>query len=234
MPEAIRRNSLLARMKAEDRERLALALKPVSLPHGRILAEPRQKRHFVYFPLDCMISLVASFADGQTVETAIIGAEGVDGLGVVFGDGVADFRHVVQLEGQAAMAPAAALVDAVHESDSLRGLLQCYAQTFAFQAMQLVACNAAHNAQERLARWLLSALDRSDSASVSLTHEFLAELLGVSRPTVSLCAKQLEAARLVRIRRGAVEVIDRAGLEDVSCECYEVIRNVYDRLLPQR
>jgi CRP-like cAMP-binding protein len=225
------RNSLLAALAEEDRERLLPHVETVQLARGVLVGIGEHVSH-AYFPAGSVISLSVTMRDGATAETATIGREGMDGFVVALGDRHALIRSVVQIEGEAARLPVPRLEAAFAASPSIRELFLCYVQALMGQAMQLSACNALHAAEARFCRWLLMLRDRVGSDTLALTHEFLAEMLGVQRPTVSLIARNLQEAGLIRYRRGMVEIVDRAGLEATSCECYRIIRANYDRLLP--
>ena len=164
---------------------------------------------------------------------ATVGNEGAVGAGALLDDNTATGRYLVQLPGSALAIEPAKLRIALEESPSLRALLAAYARAFVGQVMQSVACNAVHSAEERCARWLLMTHDRSGGDTFALTQEFLAQMLGVHRPTVTIVARTLQRAGLIRYSRGSITVLDRAGLEEAACECYHLIRRRYERLLPQ-
>jgi CRP-like cAMP-binding protein len=225
------RNSLLAALVEEDRARILPHVETVQLARGVLVGVGEHVSH-AYFPIDSVVSLSVTMRDGATAEVATIGREGMDGFVVALGDRHALIRSVVQIEGAAARLPVARLEAAFVASPAIRELFLCYVQALMGQVMQLSACNALHAAEARFCRWLLMLRDRAGTDTLALTHEFLAEMLGVQRPTVSLIARNLQDAGLIRYRRGVVEIVDRAGLEATSCECYRIIRANYDRLLP--
>ncbi len=226
------RNGLLAELAEQDRLHLLPHLELVTLPRG-ILVEAGQEVTHAFFPLDCIIALTIIMRDGGTAETAAIGREGMDSFVVALGDRRPPVRSMVQVEGLAARLPLAQLEVAFATSPAIRGLLLRYVQALLGQAMQFAACNALHVAEARFCRWLLMLRDRVGTDTLNLTHEFLAEMLGVQRPTVTLIARTLQSAGLIRYRRGLVEIVDRAGLEEASCECYGTVRANYARLLPK-
>ena len=188
----------------------------------------------VYFPENCIISVVAMFEDGGMTEMATVGREGMVDTAVVLGGQVATNQAMVQMRGKAYSLERTVLESALGAAPKLRGIFECYIQAFIGQVMQTVACNSAHVAEPRCARWLLMSHDRSDGDTFPLTQEFLAQMLGVHRPTVSIIARQLQAAGLIRYSRGSITVVDRAGLEEASCECYRAILGQFDRRLPYR
>ena len=226
------RNGLLAELAEQDRLHLLPHLELVTLPRG-ILVEAGQEVTHAFFPLECIIALTIIMRDGGTAETAAIGREGMDSFVVALGDRRPPVRSMVQVEGLAARLPLAQLEVAFATSPAIRDLLLRYVQALLGQAMQFAACNALHVAEARFCRWLLMLRDRVGTDTLNLTHEFLAEMLGVQRPTVTLIARTLQSAGLIRYRRGVVEIVDRAGLEEASCECYGTVRANYARLLPK-
>jgi CRP-like cAMP-binding protein len=225
-------NKLLAAMKAPDLDRLMPHLEEVALARGHVLYEPGQSIRRVYFPHDGFVSLVIVSDDGPGIETATIGYEGVVGLPLIMNQRISPSQAIVQVSGSASVMAVDALNRAMNDSASLRTLLGAYAQAFLAQIFQAVACNALHSTEERLAKWLLMSSDRVRSRGVPLTHEFIAEMLGVGRPTVSLVARTLQNAGLIQYRRGSITILDRPGLEEVSCSCYGIVCRAFEQLLP--
>jgi CRP-like cAMP-binding protein len=232
MPDPALRNSLLEALPAEERRALAPHLETVHLARGTVLAEAGDALGHVYFPYDGVVSGTLTMRDGDTAEIATVGREGMVGIGVALGHAEAITRNVVQVAGEAARLPVAELEAALARSPAVRALCLSYVMALLFQVIQSSACNALHPTEQRFCRWLLLLHDRIGGGTLRLTQEFLAEMLGVYRPTVTLVARNLQAAGLIRYRRGVVEVLDRAGLEEVSCECYRAVRAQYERLLP--
>jgi CRP-like cAMP-binding protein len=230
-------NRLLAALPRDEFERLRPDLEEAALARGAVLLEAGAPIERVWFPHDCAASYVLALEDGGMAETGTVGHEGLVGLGAASPGGLAVGGCVVQVPGRAAALPATRLRRALAEGPGLRRLLDAYALAFAAQLMRSVACNARHPVEQRLARWLLMCLDRAPPAEAGasrlpLTHEFLAGMLGVARPTVTLAARRLQAAGLLQLARGAIEVLDRPGLEEASCECYRALREVTAHLLP--
>ena len=157
-------------------------------------------------------------------ETATVGPEGFIGFEALLGSRIASQRVLVQVEGTASRLPIQTLADAAQESASLRGLLLGYVRYFLIQVLQSVACNGLHSVQERFARWLLMAHDRAGTDSFRLTQEFLADLLGIHRPSVTIVARTLQSAGLISYSRGLITITDRKGLEEATCECYDMVR----------
>ena len=184
----------------------------------------------VYFPLSCVISVHTRMQDGVAVEIVAIGREGMVGLPIFLGGGQTPAIAFCQIAGRALRIGAAAFRAAVAVNPALNTVLLRYTQALLTQVSQSAACNRVHPVAERCARWLLSTHDSVDGQSFELKQEFLAEMLGVRRPRVSIAAGILQRAGLIRYSRGRVQVIDRAGLERAACECYGVISREYARL----
>jgi CRP-like cAMP-binding protein len=225
------RNGLLAALPSEDLARLRPSLQPVELPFDQTLYPADGIVEAVLFPESGMVSLLATLEDGEQVEVGIAGREGLIGLPLVFGDDRSLVEARVQMEGTALRMDAAALRDGMEGSAALRGLLHRYALAFQAQVTMTAACNARHAIEQRLARWLLIAHDRAGADEFAMTHEFMAMMLGVRRPGVSLAAGALQRAGLIRYARGRMEITDRPGLEAASCECYHTARREFARLL---
>jgi CRP-like cAMP-binding protein len=232
MTDPVRCNSLLKALPPEERRALAPHLETVHLARGTVLAEAGAALGHVHFPHDGVVSSTLTMGDGGTAEIATIGCEGMVGMGVVLGHPQTMTRNVVQVAGAAARLPVTEFEAALARSPAVRALCLSYAAALLFQVMQSSACNALHPTEQRLCRWLLLLHDRAGEDTLHLTQEFLAEMLGVYRPTVTLVARSLQAAGLIRYRRGVIEVLNRASLEEVSCECYRAVRTQYERLLP--
>lgn len=226
------KNRLLASLGAEDLSRLNGLLTFTELEKGRLLYDPGDSIDTVYFPHDCVISLMTLMENGAAIESATIGREGAFGLNVVGQPRQSLVRAIIQVPGRASRIPAGAWAEACSRSPSLRSLVDRHGDALFGHAVQSVACNALHSVEARFCRWLLSCHDRIDSDTVSLTQEFLADMLGVQRTTVTAVAGALQAKGLIRYRRGVVDILDRAGLEAATCECYGAVRRIYERLLP--
>ena len=228
-----RDNRLLAAVEPEDFLRLAPYLEPVDLPRGKVLYKPGETITFAYFPHDSVVSLVTVLEDGGSVEVAVFGREAVFGFVSAFISRESLGCYIVQLPGMASRIAVGRLRDAIEASPPLRQLLLRYVEALLAQTFQTVACNTVHGVEARCCRWILSTHDRVDRDELPLTHEVLAELLGVHRTTVSLVTRTLQRAGLISQSKGVITVTDRAGLEDITCECYRVIRNNFERLLPK-
>jgi CRP-like cAMP-binding protein len=225
-------NRLLAALNPTDRELVASKLVPVVLEKGALLYDPGDLIEMVYFPEDCVISLMTLMESGAAIESAAIGREGALGLMAAVAPRQSLSRAIVQVPGRAHRITAQHLHRAWEQSAQIRDLIDRHNEALFAHAIHSVACNALHSVEARFCRWLLSCHDRIDSSTVSLTQEFLADMLGVQRTTVTVVARALQASGLIRYRRGVVDIVDRAGLEAIACECYRSVRRSYERLLP--
>jgi CRP-like cAMP-binding protein len=226
------RNRLLSALPRKDFARLRRGhLTTVTLERKDPVWEPNQTIEVVYFPLDAVVSVLA-VADSGVVEVATIGNEGVVGLPVFLGAERSPGRAFCQVPGRAERLAAQVFLREARKAGALRRLLQLYTQGFMVQVSQATVCNRLHSAEQRLARWLLIVADRVGREEFPLTHEFMAQMLGVRRATVTETAGALQRASLIRYRRGAITIRDRTGLEQAACECYRIVRDEFDRLLP--
>ncbi len=231
-PLAILKNRLLTALPSEDRALLGPHLSMVDLDKGRLLYDPGDPIDQVYFPEDCVVSMMTLMENGAAIESATIGREGAVGLMAAVAPRQSLSRVLVQASGAATRVAAGALHDVWSRSPALRDLTDRHNEALFGHTIQSVACNALHAVEARFCRWLLSCHDRIDSNTVNLTQEFLADMLGVQRTTVTAVAGALQAKGLIRYRRGVVDILDRAGLEAAACECYGTVRRGYERLLP--
>jgi CRP-like cAMP-binding protein len=231
--ELMPKNRLLAALPDEALWSLRPHLRTVHLPRGSVLCEADERLREVYFPEAGAISLVSVFEDGTTAEMATVGREGLVGIDVLLGGQDAFGRVVVPIAGSALAVEASRFQSALRENTGLRVACEAYAQAFLAHLLQNVACNVSHRVDQRCARWLLVCDDQTDGDALELTQESLAEMLGVRRSTVTAVAGTLQRAGLIHYRRGAITVLDRRGLAATACECYQMVRDTYDRsLLP--
>ncbi len=221
-------NNILAGFSGS--EQFASNLHPVRLELGEILYEPEQRIEHVYFPTAGVISLLAAFEDGTTVEAGVIGREGMLGTPVVLGAETTPHQALVQAEGHALKMAARDLRAEAQKDGLLLDLLLRFTNALFTQVAQTAGCNRAHTIEQRLARWLLLTHDRVEQNEFAITQEFLSRMLGVRRAGVSVAANTLREMRAIDYRRGRVVVRDRPGLERASCECYSVVKAEYDRL----
>lgn len=200
-------------------------LEPTQLPQYEILEEPGERIDYTYFLNEGMTSLVALSHDGRSVEVGIVGKEGMVGMSLIAGLRRGTFRAIMQMAGSGMRLRADVFQDILPSAPALRSELSRFALMHGMQVAQLAACNRLHEVEQRLARWLLMCQDRFDSQLLPLTHEFLAQMLGTGRPSVSLAAGSLEHSGLIENLRGTVKIINRKSLENVACECYAVIQH---------
>jgi CRP-like cAMP-binding protein len=215
----------------EEYAHLATLLDLVSLDLKQPFTQIGQPFRYVYFPTTAVASLLIVMEDGTEVEAGLIGPEGLVGLSFALGLDLAVYRTICQVPGDAWRISAGKLRQALGRSQPLDTLVRRYAAVRLRQTAQVVACDALHPAAERLSRWLLMSHDRVGRNEFPMTQEFMSELLGVRRPSVSLFAGTLQEAGLISYRRGIIRIKDRQGLEDSSCECYEVMKHFYNHIL---
>lgn len=226
------KNRLLASLSPADFALLSPQLTLIEMEKGRLLCDPGDPIETIYFPHDCVISLMTLMENGTAIESATIGREGAFGLMAAIAPRQSMSRAIVQVPGRASRIASTAVAEVVKRSPALATLIDRHNDALFGHAVQSVACNALHSVEARFCRWLLSCRDRIDSDTVSLTQEFLADMLGVQRTTVTAVAGSLQTKGLIRYRRGIVDILDRAGLEQAACECYGSVRRTYERLLP--
>jgi CRP-like cAMP-binding protein len=229
-----RSNRLLGALPEEDFERLKDQFRTRDGEQKYVLADAGDRINEVYFPVDAVVSVLTRMGDGASVEIATVGNEGLVGVTVAWGAERMNPKEfaTVQVPGIVVTMAADAFREEVRRRTPLASLVERYTQAFFTQVSQQVACNGLHSVEQRCARWLLMTRDRAGTDEFPMTHEFLAQMLGVRRATVTVTAGILQKAGFVRFSRGRVAVVDREGLEGAACECYAVTREVYDRLLP--
>jgi len=199
-------------------------LEGVALDSHQILHEAHEAVQYAYFPNDGLLSLVVVLAEGRTVEAGIVGKEGLVGIPAIAGLRRSPLREVVQITGEGLRIPVGRLSELLGEARQLRQQLERFSVLLGLQMAQTAGCNRLHDVEQRLARWLLMAQDRVSTASLPITHDFLATMLGTDRPSVSLAAGTLQKAKVIEYNRGSVRILRRVELERISCECYGVIR----------
>jgi len=224
-------NLILAFLPPDERDCLRAKLQAVDLEQGQMLYESNRPVELVNFVDQGMISVVSRMQNGSSIEVGTIGNEGMAGLSVILGVERIPYRHIVQIAGRAQRMSAAALVAELKPECLLPKLLNRYHAAFNTQVMQGMACNGLHSIVQRCCRWLLSTQDRLGSRELNITHEFLAQMLGVRRASVTEVLRPLQHDGLIRTSRGKVVILDPKRLADASCECYGIIRSEYQRLL---
>ena len=218
-------NRLLLALPVDDLERLMPNLEHISCQREQVLVDADGPLDYIYFPDSGVISVVAVYANGDIIEMATIGREGCSGLQAVFGGKRSSVRLLVQIPGTAAKMPRPAFARAIESIPSFHDVMIRYMQAFLEQVLVSGACNAAHSLKQRLARWLLMMRDRSDTDSLAITQDLLAEMLGARRPSITRVVRELERAGLIEPSRRQVTILDRLGLKKASCECYQLVRD---------
>ncbi len=227
-----RQNHLLAALPPNDYERLAAHLELVPMKLGEVLYESGVQLRYVYFPTTSILSLLYVMEDGASAEIAIVGNEGILGISLFMGGESTPSRAVVQSAGHAFRLKAALLKNEFGRFGPTMHLLLRYTQALITQMAQTAVCNRHHSVDQQLCRWLLLSLDRLQTNELSMTQELIANMLGVRREGVTEAAGKLQDVGLISYRRGRITVLDRPGLEARSCECYQVVKTEFDRLLP--
>jgi CRP-like cAMP-binding protein len=225
------KNLLLELLSPADLKQLQPHLKKTLLREHDVLFEADREIRHVYFPTGAVVSLVVSLSTGEMIEAAMVGMDGIVGASAALNGKVSLSRGIVQLGGEAMICDLDVLKSAALQSPKLLALLIRHEQTVYAQAQQSAACFATHHVQARLCRWLLRARDLSDSDTLSFTQEYLAEMLGVRRTSVTEVAHTLQAAGFIRYARGKIQILNAEGLRDSACECYETIKRHYQQLL---
>ncbi|OGA22286.1 MAG: Crp/Fnr family transcriptional regulator [Betaproteobacteria bacterium RIFCSPLOWO2_02_FULL_67_26] len=222
-------NSLLAALPRAEYERLISGLEQVKLAFGEVLYQPGEQIRHAYFPNDCLVSLFAVVEDRTVLEVGLVGSDGMVGVPLALGIGVSPVRALVQGSGAALRMESTRFGHEFNRNPSLRRDLFRYTHSLMAQAAQTAVCSRFHLLEARLARLLLMTRDRMRSDDFRLTHEFLAQMLGVRRVGVTKAAGTLQQRNLIRYSRGGIRILDRKGLEAASCRCYQIVKNVHDR-----
>ncbi len=222
-------NRLLQRLAARELSQLKPLLKQIKLETGTVLHEPGSPVEHVYFPTSGLVSMLAIMKNGQAIEIAVIGREGVVG-GEIGSTGAQSYgQAMVQIEGSALRIGAAPFLNVLDASNGFRSLINRFQSVVGLQAQQSAGCHAFHSVEARLCRWLLQAADTTESNRVNLTQEFLSHMLGCQRTSVTLAAHALQKSGLIRYARGKIEILDRTAIEQCACECYGVVREEIDK-----
>jgi CRP-like cAMP-binding protein len=227
-----RQNHLLDALPIDDYERLAPHVELVPMKLGDVLYESGDQLRHVYFPTTSILSLLYVMEDGSSAEIAVVGNEGILGISLFMGGESTPSRAIVQSAGHAYRLKADLLKSEFGRFGPTMHLLLRYTQALITQMAQTAVCNRHHSVDQQLCRWLLLSLDRLTTDELSMTQELIANMLGVRREGVTEAAGKLQDAGLIRYRRGTITVLDRPGLEARSCECYQVVKTEFDRLLP--
>jgi len=225
---------LLAALPTAERGRVFPHLEFLPMPLGGVLYEPGDILPYVYFPTDCIVSLLYMMADGASAEIAVVGNEGLVGVALFMGGETTSSRAIVQSAGGAYRLGGKKLKQEFHRDGQMQVLLLRYTQALITQMAQTAVCNRHHSVDQQLCRWLLLSLDRLSSSRLAMTQELIANMLGVRREGVTEAANKLQNLGVISYRRGQITVLDRRKLEQLCCECYAVVKRETDRLLPHR
>jgi CRP-like cAMP-binding protein len=229
-----RNNFLLAALPDSEWGRWQPLLEKVEMPLGQVLYEPGITLTHVYFPTTSIVSLLYVMENGASAEIAVVGNEGLVGVSLFMGGESTPSRAVVQSAGHGLRLKAQLMKDEFNRAGPVLHLLLRYTQALITQMSQTAACNRHHTLDQQLCRWLLLSLDRLHANELAMTQELIANMLGVRREGVTEAALKLQQAGLISYARGRITVLDRAGLEKRTCECYAVVKREYDRLLPEQ
>jgi CRP-like cAMP-binding protein len=224
-------NHLLVALPADEYERIKPYLEPVSLLLGEVIYESGEQLEYIYFPTTAIISLLYIMENGSTAEIAMAGNDGLIGIALYMGGSTTPNRSVVQSAGNAFRLPSKALKFEFGLGGVFQNILLRYTQYLMTQISQTAVCNRLHSVDKQLCRWLLINHDLLQTNKLIMTHDLIANMLGVRREGVSIAAGHLQREGLIKYVRGTITILDRKGLESSSCECYEVVKEEYDRLL---
>jgi CRP-like cAMP-binding protein len=226
-----RLNQLLAALPDREFEKILPALESVTLKLGEVLWEAEEQNQYIYFPTTAMICLLYETESGQSIEVGMIGRQGLVGIATFMGEASLSNRVVVQRAGVAFRMRGADVMEEFSESGDFKDILMCYTQSLITQISQTAICNRLHTVEQQLCRWLLMNYDHQQTTTFIMTHDQISRLLGVRRESVSLAASHLHERGLIECTRGKITMLDRDGILAVACECYEVVKTQYDRML---
>lgn len=218
------KNFILKNLTESDFQKIEHRLEKSEMKTGELLYDPASKAEYIYFPETCVISIVMVLENGETIESGIIGKEGFSGAAVILSAEISPQEATIQLSGECFRLPMADFKTLFNENINFRDAALRHIYAFVTQISQNAACLCHHNIDRRLARWLLMFADRAGKNDLDLTQEFIAQMLGVHRPTVSKNATRLQQLGFISYNRGLIKILDRTGLEDFACECYEAIK----------
>src|SRR5213594_1922695 len=222
---------LLSALPEEEYKRLLPSLQHVAFSLGEVLYESGGHIEYVYFPTTCVVSLLYTMEDGSTAEVGLTGNDGVVGVALFLGGETAPNRAVVQIAGGAFRMKAKVLQHEFMRGGPFQRMMLRYTQALITQISQTAVCNRLHSVEKRLCRWLLLSHDRVRSDELLMTQEFISNMLGGRRESVTVAAGRLQDAGLIQYARGQIRILDRKGLEATACECYQIVRDEFDRLL---
>lgn len=226
-----RENQLLAALPNQEYQRLIPNLELVMLSNRQVLYNIGEKIEYVYFPHQALVSFLSLLEDGSTTEVGVIGKDGMAGLPVCWGGNSTNIQAIVQIPGYSMRMKAEQLKIEFDRGGALQRLLLLYTQALFSQVAQTAACNRHHTVEQRLARWLLTAQEHIEADELILTQEFISQMLGTRRSGITVAARNLQQAGIIRYSRGKITVLDREKLKSAACECYGAIKNEFSRLL---
>jgi CRP-like cAMP-binding protein len=227
-----KQNHLLAALSAAELKPMRRYLEPVEMSLGEVVYESGRTLDYVYFPTNSIVSLLYVLENGASAEIAVVGNEGVVGVSIFMGGESTPSRAVVQSAGRAYRLPGQVMKSEFNRGGSMQHLMLRYTQSLITQMAQTAVCNRHHSVDQQLCRWLLLSIDRLPAPEIEMTQELIANMLGVRREGVTESAGKLQKAGVISYRRGHIKVLDRPALEEMSCECYAVVRRETERLLP--
>lgn len=230
LPLQPKQNNILAELSPEIQHRIFPHLEEIPMPLGKVLYEPGDKMRHVYFPTDCIVSLLYVMESGASAEISVVGKEGLVGISLFMGGESTSSRAVVQSGGSGYRLPGRLIIDEFHRHGQVMSQVLRYTQSLITQMAQTAVCNRHHSIDQQLCRWLLLSLDRLPSNHLVMTQELIANMLGVRREGVTEAAGRLQKLGVIAYHRGHIEVLDRYKLEELSCECYAVVKRETDRL----
>lgn len=229
-----KQNQVFNAIPEEEWERLLPHIERVHLPLGKVICEPDMKLAYAYFPVTTIISLLHELENGTSAEFAVVGNEGLIGFSIFMGGGTTSSTAVVNTAGIAYRIPSATLLNEFNQCAPLMHLLLRFTQALITQMSQTAVCNRHHRLEQQLCRFLLENSDRLLSNELTMTQELIAKLLGVRREGITEMALRIQKAGLIKYARGHITILDRSGLEHRTCECYQVVKSEYGRLLPEK
>jgi CRP-like cAMP-binding protein len=227
-------NRLLAALAVDEYQRLLPSLELVSLSLGELVRESAGQQEYAYFPATCIVSFLHTMHEGSTVEVGLTGNEGVVGVALFLGGNTSPYRAIVQIAGAAFRMRSNVLQREFSRSSAFQFLLLRYTQALITQISQTAACNRLHSVEKRLCRWLLLCHDRVPSDEILMTQEYISNMVGGRRESVTVAAGHLQDAGLIQYSRGHIRIVDRRGMEAFACECYRVVNDEVDRLMGKR
>ncbi|MDX6712210.1 MAG: hypothetical protein QOH96_3226 [Blastocatellia bacterium] len=222
-------NHLLCALSTEERSRLRL--RDVIFTLGEVIYECDERLEYAYFPTSCVVSCLYTTRDGSTAEMALTGNDGIIGFALFLGGGTVPHRAVAQIGGHALKMPAKALQEEFARGGPFQQILLRYTQALITQISQTAVCNRLHPLEQRLCRWLLLCHDRVNGSDILMTQEFIANMVGGRRESVTVAAGHLQDAGLIQYSRGRIKILDREGLEEMVCECYKIVNDEFNRLV---